>query len=93
MIELKKELDEVCRRHGEAARYPFEFEQEVLIQEGGSEEPHSKTELPRDGLVPLESILCTEELDRRPSRPPDFETENRMLAALTQALAGPRAPF
>ena len=87
MIELKKELEEVCRRHGEAARYPFESEQEVGIQEGGSEEPHSKTEPPRDGLVPLESILCTEELDRRPSRPPDFETESRMLAAMTQALA------
>jgi signal transduction histidine kinase len=38
-------------------------------------------------LVPLESILCTEELDRRPSRPPDFETENRALVLLVQALA------
>ncbi len=35
----------------------------------------------------LESILCTAELDRRPSRPPDYETENRALAALGQALA------
>jgi GAF domain-containing protein len=43
--------------------------------------------LPNDSLVPLESILCTEELDRRPSRPPDYETENRALAALVQALA------
>lgn len=37
--------------------------------------------------VPLESILCTEELNRRPSRPPDYETENRALTALTQTLA------
>lgn len=37
--------------------------------------------------VPLESILCTEELDRRPSRPPDFEKENRALLGLTQALS------
>jgi signal transduction histidine kinase len=40
-----------------------------------------------DALVPLESILCTEELNRRPSRPPDFETENRALLLLVQALA------
>jgi PAS domain S-box-containing protein len=47
----------------------------------------SPTVLPSDGLVPLESILCTEELNRRPSRPPDYETENRALVALAQALA------
>src|SRR5499427_4083170 len=35
----------------------------------------------------LESILCTEELQRRPSRPPDYEKENRALAALVSALA------
>jgi signal transduction histidine kinase/ActR/RegA family two-component response regulator len=40
-----------------------------------------------DVPVPLESILCTAELNRRPSRPPDYETENRALAALSQALA------
>ncbi|HEX9154496.1 MAG TPA: PAS domain-containing protein, partial [Nitrospira sp.] len=36
---------------------------------------------------PLESILCTEELQRRPSRPPDYETENRALVNLVSALA------
>ena len=35
----------------------------------------------------LESILCTEELGRRPSRPPDYEKENRALVALVSALA------
>ncbi len=35
----------------------------------------------------LESILCTEELQRRPSRPPDYEKENRELVALMGALA------
>ena len=45
------------------------------------------TVLPSDSLVPLEAILCTEELNRRPSRPPDYQTENRALAALVQALA------
>jgi PAS domain S-box-containing protein len=47
----------------------------------------SLTALPRDGLVPLESILCTEELTRRLSRSPDYETENRALVSLAQALA------
>src|SRR5215471_6631574 len=40
-----------------------------------------------DGLVPLKSILCTEELNRRPTRPRDYETENRALVSLAQALA------
>lgn len=39
-----------------------------------------------DGIASLESILCTEELYRRPLRPPDYETENRALVALAQAL-------
>src|SRR5262245_53230972 len=50
------------------------------------------TTLPSDVLVPLDSILCTEELNRRPTRPRDYETENRALASLAQALAeSPRA--
>ena len=56
-----------------------------------AEQPHPKDEsltaLPNDSLVPLESILCTEELNRRPARPPDYDTENRALVALVQALA------
>jgi PAS domain S-box-containing protein len=39
------------------------------------------------GAVPLESILCTEELHRRPSRPPHHEKENRALVKLVSALA------
>jgi len=37
--------------------------------------------------APLESVLATTELDIRPSRPPDYQVENRALAALGQALA------
>ncbi|MGH9685526.1 MAG: PAS domain S-box protein [Candidatus Acidiferrales bacterium] len=37
--------------------------------------------------APLKSILCTEELNRRPSRPPDYHKENRALVSLAQALA------
>ena len=39
-----------------------------------------------EGAVSLESILCTEELRRRPWRPPDYEKENRALVALATAL-------
>jgi PAS domain S-box-containing protein len=57
-----------------------------------TESPQSKNDLPLeasipDGAVPLESILCTEELHRRLSRPPDYGKENRALVALVRALA------
>lgn len=47
----------------------------------------STNELPSDNIVPLESVLCTEELNKRPPRPPDYETENRALVSLAQELA------
>jgi signal transduction histidine kinase len=55
-----------------------------------SDEPTS--DLPVEASIPaaaapLESILRTEELRRRPSRPPDFDKENRALVALASALA------
>jgi signal transduction histidine kinase/ActR/RegA family two-component response regulator len=43
--------------------------------------------LPDDSVVPLEAIVCTEELNRRRARAPDYDTENRALATLVQALA------
>ncbi len=46
-----------------------------------------ETSMP-EGAAPLESIVCTEELHRRPSRPPDFAKENRALVALVTALSG-----
>ena len=53
-----------------------------------SEIAQRREELPPGrGLVPLEEILCTEEISRRPPRAPDFETENRALAHLVDALA------
>lgn len=36
--------------------------------------------------VGLDSILCTEELARRPTRAPEFEKENRALVGLLQAM-------
>ncbi len=57
-----------------------------------TESDTSKNDVPLEaslpeGAVSLESILCTEELRRRPWRPPDFGRENRALVALASALA------
>jgi signal transduction histidine kinase len=56
-----------------------------------TESAKSKNDLPveasiPEGAVSLHSILCTEELQRRPSRPPDYEKENRALVALMSTL-------
>jgi PAS domain S-box-containing protein len=40
-----------------------------------------------EALPSVESLLRTEELSKRPSRPPNFERENRALGALAHALA------
>ena len=40
-----------------------------------------------EGAVPLESIISTQELRKRPSRPPEYEKENGALVALASALA------
>src|ERR1700747_1801686 len=52
----------------------------------------SRANIPLEDSIPeagasLESILCTEELRGRVSRPPDYEKENRALVALMGALA------
>ncbi len=52
----------------------------------------SRANVPLEDSIPeaaasLESILCTPELQRRPSRPPDYEKEHRALVALMSALA------
>ncbi len=53
----------------------------------GSTQGKTQTVSIDHGPVPLESVLCTEELSRRPSRPPDYATENQALVFLAQALA------
>ena len=57
-----------------------------------TESAKSKSDIPLEDSIPeagasLESILCTEKLRGRPSRPPDYENENRALVALMAALA------
>lgn len=92
IIELKKHLNELCKQRGEALLYPLDFEAEQSepdVEPGVccTTELGSSAGTSNDILVPLESILCTEELNRRPSRPPDYETENRALVALAHVLA------
>ena len=61
-----------------------------MLKRSGSQkvtQEMSRIAPPRDSLVPLESILCTEELNQRPSRLPDYEAENRALLLLVRALA------
>jgi len=67
----------------------FEFRNSSDRGEGVADSAKSH-DVPLDGSVPtapLESILCTEELQRRPSRPPDYEKENQALVKLVSALA------
>ena len=55
-----------------------------------TEPPNLQAVIPPEAstpAAPLESILCTDELLRRPSRPPDHQKENAALAALVSALA------
>jgi hypothetical protein len=52
----------------------------------------SKKDVPLESSIPeggasMESILCTEELHHRPSRPPGYAKENAALVALVSALA------
>lgn len=50
--------------------------------------PETRAEvMPDRGLAPLDEILCTEELWRRPHRPPNYETESKALGKLAEALA------
>jgi PAS domain S-box-containing protein len=66
---------------------------QVLLGGGNMPGPaQPKTDVPFEtsvphSEVPLESILCTEELQRRRARPPDYEKENRALVKLVSALA------
>jgi PAS domain S-box-containing protein len=67
----------------------------VNVLNGGenvTESIRSKNDFPLEASIPdgaasLESILRTEELHRRPWRPPDYGKENRALVALAIALA------
>lgn len=61
--------------------------QSHLGADGADEVAGSEPQDCQEGLVPLDSILCTEQLRERASRLPDAASENRVLTALVQALA------
>ena len=64
---------------------PDLLQDEPITRRGVGAEPSAP--VPSESLIPLESVLCTEELNRRPPRAPDYQTENRVLVSLAQALA------
>jgi PAS domain S-box-containing protein len=83
MIDLKKEINDLCCRLGEGSRYTLDHEPAQAEESSTSRLPGEEGE----GLAPMESVLCTDELKRRPRRPPDYQVETRALTALVQALA------
>jgi len=90
ILALKREVNEVRARLGEAARYSFdsgENEHKAPALAYCREPDPAQFDRPSEDLVPLEAILLTEQLRARASRPPDREAEIEALAALTQALA------
>lgn len=82
IIELKNEVNELSLRLGEAPRY-------LSTEEPGRSDDAQPPAQQESGtaLAPLESILRTEELDRRPERQPQYEVEHRALLSLIKALA------
>jgi len=81
IIALKEEVNDLCTRLGEAVRYSNAAEPEKA-EVCSPATPKQLADLP-----PLESILVTEQLEQRPSRPPQLEAEHGALMALMQALA------
>jgi PAS domain S-box-containing protein len=89
IIALKREVNELRERLGEAPEYRLDVTDAESRTPGlrYPAEPAQPTYPRSEELVPLDSILRTQELSARPSRPPDYEAENRALGALTLALA------
>ncbi|MGH8181419.1 MAG: PAS domain S-box protein [Steroidobacteraceae bacterium] len=90
IVALKHEVNELLARLGEAPAYSLdarERENRVPTLAYFRNPAPAECVRPADDLVPLQSILRTEELQNRPSRSPDREAENQALAVLAQALA------
>jgi PAS domain S-box-containing protein len=90
ILALKREVNALRARLGEAAAYSFDGTEKdnrapALAY---SREPAAAESIrqPAD-IAALDSVLITEKLYLRTSRPPDHEAENRVLGALAQALA------
>ena len=91
IIELKKEINNLTQQLGQPPRYGLDVERAVSdfareLPPPQEDDAGSRARASGD-IVPLESVLCTEELTRRPSRAPDYATENEALVALMRVLA------
>ncbi|CAN5507487.1 hypothetical protein BH10PSE16_BH10PSE16_17980 [soil metagenome] len=82
IISLEQEVNELCRQYGQPLRYAPECEPDTKWPVSGPAAVASQ-----DGLMPLDAVLCTRELTRRPARTPDYEAENQALTVLVQTLA------
>jgi PAS domain S-box-containing protein len=88
ILALKREVNELRSRLGEAPEYSFDgTKMETGLPALAYSRALAESERPAEELVPLRSILLTEQLQQRASRLPDYETESRALAALVEALA------
>ncbi|MFZ0501378.1 MAG: PAS domain S-box protein [Steroidobacteraceae bacterium] len=90
ILALKREVNTLRARLGEAAEYSFdgsEKENRAPALAYSRAPATSESNRPTAGIAALDSILITEQLQQRPSRPIDREAENRALGALLQALA------
>ena len=90
ILALKREVNELRARLGEAGPYSFdgaEKENRPPALAYSRDPAPGESNRPTEGIASLESILITEQLQRRISRPADREAESRALGALVQALA------
>lgn len=71
------------------ARQALSWRQNVAQPVPSKSAPPPASSIPQRAAS-LESILCTEQLQQRPSRPPDHAKENAALVALASALAESR---
>ncbi|HEX4267965.1 MAG TPA: ATP-binding protein [Steroidobacteraceae bacterium] len=90
ILALKREVNVLRARLGEAAEYSFDGTEKENRASGlaYSREPApEESNRPTAGIASLDSILISEQLQRRTSRATDREAENRALGTLVQALA------
>jgi len=88
VARFEREVNELCQRLGEAARYLHEAEKGTHPGHSDPADPADPApDLTRKSTVPHNGSAGTETWHPRPARRPDFEAENRALGALIHALA------
>ncbi|HUA24029.1 MAG TPA: PAS domain S-box protein [Steroidobacteraceae bacterium] len=90
ILALKREVNELRSRLGEAAAYSFdgtEKENRAPALAYSREPAPAESARPAAGSATLDTVLITEQLALRASRPPHHLAESSALGALAQALA------